>query len=62
MAFLASDCALKYSLISVKSHFFKSVIFDFSSEVISCFLKKKKKKDKAKSVMHKMTDNNNSGH
>lgn len=36
MAFLASDCALKYSLISLKSHFFRSEILDFSSEVISC--------------------------
>lgn len=34
-AFLASDCPLKYTLISVKSHFFRSVILAFSSEVIS---------------------------
>lgn len=35
MAFLASDWALKYSLISEKSHLFRSVILDFSSDVIS---------------------------
>lgn len=33
--FLASDWALKYSFISLKLHLFRSVIFDFSSDVIS---------------------------
>lgn len=36
MAFRASDCALKYWCISEKSHFFRSVILAFSSDVISC--------------------------
>lgn len=35
ICFLASDWALKYSFISLKLHLFRSVIFDFSSDVIS---------------------------
>lgn len=35
ICFLASDWALKYSHSSLKSHLFRSVIFDFSSDVIS---------------------------
>lgn len=35
ICFLASDWALKYSFISAKLHLFKSVILDFSSDVIS---------------------------
>lgn len=35
ISFLASDWALKYSFIPAKLHLFKSVILDFSSDVIS---------------------------
>lgn len=35
ICFLASDWALKYSFIPVKLHLFRSVILDFSSDVIS---------------------------
>lgn len=35
ICFLASDWALKYSFIPTKLHLFKSVILDFSSDVIS---------------------------
>lgn len=51
MAFRASDCALKYWCISEKLHFFRSVIFPFSSDVISCWATVSRQKGNAPTPM-----------